>query len=527
MVATHLLVGFAQLAVAQDVFLARSDPPGTTADVLIIGAGWAGMTAAHTLHQANVSFLVLEASNRTGGRSHALTFGHESVGRFVVERGSNWVSGTGGGSAGSRRRGGGPSEPTVNPVKVLADRVGLKTTPVPSARVPTWMSNSSGDVSAVFDAQGRPTDLDGDVRRRANEAYECINKTAQESDTDTDLRSAVAACGWNPQSDLEWAVDWGLTADSAGMPASQQSLWDSYPDPTFQWWGEGDEFVIDQHPRGYARLIDELVKDDVPPEDDRLIFDALVTKIEYGTDGVRVSTKDGRTFQGSQVISTLPVGVMQRRHKELFSPPLSKKHDAALTAGGLVMGNLSHVLLQFPNVWWDNSLSRWLSVNKGGQAASGEFTEWYNLNHETLLPGSQMMLSFIGDPQSSLYEGMPDAEAQAAVMSRLRLQHPDVAVPDPVAFFLSRHGYDELSFGAYSCGTVGWTDKDGKILLKPLKDKDHKARVRFAGEAMCSNLAGYTHGGYQSGLEAAADYLYEVGKGPEPSSDDRLNLCWW
>merc|ERR1712070_889314 len=122
---------------------------------------------------------------------------------------------------------------------------------------------------------------------------------------------------------------------------------------------------------------------------------------------------------------------------------------------------------------------------------------------------------------------MADDEVRAIVMSRLRLQHPDLDIPEPVAFFLSRHGYDELSFGAYATATNGWTDKDGKILLRPLKDKHHQARVRFAGEALCSNLGGFTHGAYQSGLEVAADYLYEIGKGPNPKNKDRLSLCWW
>merc|ERR1719223_955457 len=102
-----------------------------------------------------------------------------------------------------------------------------------------------------------------------------------------DMRTALIACGWEPQSDLEWAVDWGLTADSAGMPASQQSLWGALPDPSYDWWGDGDMFVFDQHPRGYARLLDELVKDDVPPGDERLVLNAFVTKIQYDISGVR------------------------------------------------------------------------------------------------------------------------------------------------------------------------------------------------------------------------------------------------
>ena len=89
----------ALLSVALGGLLALSSEagrrPGTAepVDVVIVGAGWAGMAAADSLARANVSFVVLESSNRTGGRSHAITFGDSSVWRGVVERGSNWVSG--------------------------------------------------------------------------------------------------------------------------------------------------------------------------------------------------------------------------------------------------------------------------------------------------------------------------------------------------------------------------------------------------------------------------------------------------
>ena len=57
-------------------------------DVIIIGAGWAGMAAADAIERANqahgeddaLSFVILESTNRTGGRSHAITFGRSSQG---------------------------------------------------------------------------------------------------------------------------------------------------------------------------------------------------------------------------------------------------------------------------------------------------------------------------------------------------------------------------------------------------------------------------------------------------------------
>ena len=144
--------------------------------------------------------------------------------------------------------------------------------------------------------------------------------------------------------------------------------------------------------------------------------------------------------------------------------------------------------------------------------------------------------------QSSFYEGKTDAVVQAAVMRRLRAQHPAVAIPDPSSFFISRHGYDPNSYGAYAYFKPGWRDLYFQELIKPLRAEDckeagkgveevrktHKeVRVRLAGEAMCDDLSGYTHGAYQSGREAAAAYLFEVGKGPNPKHRDELSLCNW
>merc|ERR1719198_1685059 len=104
------------------------------------------------------------------------------------------------------------------------------------------------------------------------------------------------------------------------------------------------------------------------------------------------------------------------------------------------MGNLTHVVVQFPVIWWDDNLAKWLHANDpNGVATSGEFTLWHNLNHRSLLPGSHTLLSFLGDPQSSHYDGLPDATVQTALMERLRAQNPNKTIPEPSAFFISHH----------------------------------------------------------------------------------------
>ena len=53
-------------------------------------------------------------------------------------------------------------------------------------------------------------------------------------------------------------------------------------------------------------------------------------------------------------------------------------------------------------------------------------------------------------------------------MHRVRAQHPAVSIPDPSAFYISRHGYDPNSYGAYSYFKPGWRDKYFRQLTKPL-----------------------------------------------------------
>ena len=134
---------------------------------------------------------------------------------------------------------------------------------------------------------------------------------------------------------------------------------------------------------------------------------------------------------------------------------------------------------------WDDSLFKWLNANsapdqRGRLAASGEFSLWHNLNHNALLPGSQTLLTFLGDPQSSRYEGWPDDAVQAALMARLREQHPSTLIPAPTAFFISRHGYDQKSFGAYSVFSPGWRDRFFDTLTKPLAPQcdGHRREVK-------------------------------------------------
>src|SRR6201987_1028317 len=59
----------------------------SSVDIAIIGAGAAGLGAAHALKDSGLSFLVLEARNRVGGRGHTIMAAPD----VVFDVGCGWL----------------------------------------------------------------------------------------------------------------------------------------------------------------------------------------------------------------------------------------------------------------------------------------------------------------------------------------------------------------------------------------------------------------------------------------------------
>src|SRR5581483_3105169 len=61
--------------------------PVTDFDIAVVGAGAAGLAAAHRLRERGVATLVLEARTRTGGRAHTVT----TPTGYPVDLGCGWL----------------------------------------------------------------------------------------------------------------------------------------------------------------------------------------------------------------------------------------------------------------------------------------------------------------------------------------------------------------------------------------------------------------------------------------------------
>lgn len=195
-----------------------------------------GMAAADSLAKAKVNFTVLEASQRTGGRSHAMMFGAKEVKRFVIERGSNWVSGGCSRATGKCGVGGVAKGykhiPSENPVWTLARDEKLSVKLIPGSA-----DGNMTDYDAVYTTEGL---INGDpgrhIREKANRALDCLNATGPHTPGTENRREQLIMCGWEPSTAEEWAVDWAMSGeDSNGERAVDQSV--DGPDPTYVWWG--------------------------------------------------------------------------------------------------------------------------------------------------------------------------------------------------------------------------------------------------------------------------------------------------
>ena len=52
-------------------------------------------------------------------------------------------------------------------------------------------------------------------------------------------------------------------------------------------------------------------------------------------------------------------------HRSLFSPPLDHSLAKILDGDTFVMSNLTRIYLQFPSVFWDDSVADWIAATDG------------------------------------------------------------------------------------------------------------------------------------------------------------------
>lgn len=451
-------------------------------DVVVIGAGAAGLAAASVLARAGHTVVIVEARDRIGGRVYTI---RPPGATLPIELGADFIHGR-------------PRE-----IFTLAEEAGLRlyeqtgnVWAAPGDNLQGGDDDDDDDVGAIFAAihqwQGRDHTLQELLNERfAGEqwaaARQHIRGYAEGFDAAEVDRVSIA---WLRQTELA----------SDAIDGNRQFR------------------VLD----GYDRILTWLRNNpDAPLADIRLQSVVREIRWQRGHVEVSLSSSDGATrdtISARTALLTMPLGVLKRSFDAPESPgavrllpePPGKREAMSL----LEMGHAMKVVMRFGHVFWDalpsesRSTRRLVSLPRVSFLFSDDpvMPTWWT-PHPVVAP---ILTGWAAGPRAARLanesgEVIAD-EAMSALARILGMGRADLE-----KLVLARHvhnwGSDPYASGAYSYVCAGGLDAP-TALAAPVEDT-----LFFAGET--ANVQGHTgtvHGALQSGYAAASAITRELAK---------------
>ena len=433
----------------------RSSP-----DVLILGAGAAGLAAAGELAAAGLSVLLVEARDRIGGRAWSLRVpGVPSP----IELGAEFIHGK--------------PEATFDALR----RTGLAAVDSPRTR---WFVRNE-----ALEPMGN---LRNEVRRamRVTPALEKRDMPFQQ------FLAGKRGLSTFARAFARRMVEGYDAADPGRVSAREIAE---------EWTGESATDMPQFRPSGgYGALMDRLFL--LASARTRLRLQTVVHAVRWRRGRVEVEGEmRGRPFRASarRAIVTLPVGVLRRQPGEAdavrFEPVL---RDKVRALGYIEAGAVLRVVMQFPRAFWEElDGGRYRNASFFHSPYSAFPTVW------TALPArAPLLVAWSGGPRAvSLSAAARSDVVRRAVMSVDSLfggRGGRDALP--VATWVHNWQRDPYAHGAYAYVTVGGRGARRK-LAAPVA-----GTLYFAGEATDESEAGTVAGALRSGIRAAREVLAEL-----------------
>ncbi|HUY91360.1 MAG TPA: FAD-dependent oxidoreductase [Pirellulales bacterium] len=417
----------------------------TQRQILVIGAGMAGLAAARTLTAAGFDVLVLEGRQRLGGRIWT-----DRSFPGAVDLGASWIE-----------------SKQLNPLAPLARRW----------KIPT--SYTDFESTALYDYDGRR--LRADRVAAVSKQYERLMLDAQSQNLPAGVSVAdvlnrmLRRPGIDQQERRIWQWAMGAQASEYGADLADLSL--NHFDEHYEM--EWDDYLV---VGGYDRLVERMAAG----LDVRL--GQKVERIEYEDRQVRVVLAAGETVSAERALVTLPLGVLQAGSVQ-FSPELPDWKLAAIAR--LAMGVVNKLVLGYPRRFWP---AKPHFLGYAARDGNGELAQIVNLAAAT---GQNVLaIHFVGGRAKEL-EQESDERAVAGAQRILRIMF-GAEIPEPDVVRVTRWGQDPFALGAYSYAPPGASGENRDRLAAPLGE-----RLFFAGEATHRRFPSTAHGAYLSGVREA------------------------
>ena len=274
-------------------------------DVVIIGAGSAGLAAAHTLAEKGLSFVLIEAKDRIGGRAFTDT---ESFG-LPFDHGCSWLH-----------------KSDHNPYTPIAEEAGF-----------TLMNHDDAG-EAVYVGDRRATDAELDIY---GEAWDSTMRTLS--------RLGAAVDDVAPGPEIPVLLPWTHVANSWIGPMSMGADVDSFSAVDWYQLDSTEPNLLIKE--GYGTLVAHFGRD-VP-----VTLSTPARTVRWGGSGIEVET-DAGTISAKACILTVSTGVLAAGNIR-FDPPLPAEKLEAI--GNLPMGLLCKIPLQFQGTRFDLTPNDWLT----------------------------------------------------------------------------------------------------------------------------------------------------------------------
>ena len=457
-------------------------------DILILGAGMAGLTAARTLAEAGRRVTLLEAANRVGGRIHTLREANE-----IIELGAEFVHGK-------------PPE-----LWSLIEEANLETYELDG----TMLTYEDGRLQSRDEEEDSTPILDK-LESLSGPDLTFAEYLAQHPLPD-DQRQAIIGYveGFN-------AADHRIiSTHSLGLQqAAEEAI-------------EGDRLFRIKD--GYDRL-PQFLAQKFTEAGGSLHLNTLVERIDWTPNHVRIEAqRSGQpiTFEAAKAIITLPLGVLQQ-NSVTFSPTPDALHEA----NRLRMGNARRFTLVFREPFWKHlhidrnsrTNNKTVILSEGGASAAaveGPAVLPHRLPSSNSLRNLSFLLSFasmppvwwtphpalsntltgwIGGPRSAALANLTTdelAEAACKTLAQIFSLDPADIRSQLIACHTHDWQHDALTFGAYSYVAAGGLDASSKMTL-PADNT-----LYFAGEHTdTTGHWGTVHAAIRSGLRAAQEILH-------------------
>lgn len=436
------------------------------ADLIVVGAGCAGLAAARELTTAGLSTIVLEARDRIGGRIHTV---REPDLAYPIELGAEFVHG---------------AAPDVHDIVRAA---GLRAVPVAGSR---WQA-VGGELSRGDEYWGR-------VRR----IMARLDREAEPDRSFADWLSSEAASDLT-EAEREMAMEY-VAGFHAADPTDVGESWlarQAGPEEPAQ---TTDLLRGARIAEGYDRVPAWLARD-LPRKALRL--GRAVDRVEWEAGAVRVTCTRRRggaeSFEARAAVLTLPVGVLRTRADEPggihFAPDIAERRDALER---LAMGSATRLVLRLEEPFWksgaggpgppDDRLDDLGFLN----TPSCAFRVWW-----TPAPAdAPVLVAWTGGPRARALAGRDPATLAERALQELASQL-GLASRSLGRLLVRAHAHDwehdPYARGAYSYGRVGG-GAAGAELARPLADT-----LFFAGEATDPSDEATAQGAIASGRRAA------------------------